>query len=59
MEVFVKIHLLTFFEKAPFWMCEWVLNTSLEGFVQDAPRKKPAIAHAVQCLITTAWEKSH
>ena len=54
MEVFVKIHLLTFFEKAPFWMCEWVLNTSLEDFVQDAPRKKPAIAHAVQCLITTA-----
>ena len=39
---------LTIFAKALSWMYDWVLNTSLQGFVQDAPRKELAI---VECCI--------
>ena len=31
-------------------MSDWFLNTSLEGLLKDAPRKKPAIAPVVECL---------
>ena len=37
--------------KAPSWMYDWVLNTLLEGFVQDATRKELAIGPAVECCI--------
>ena len=31
-------------------MSDWFLNTSLEGLLEDAPRKKLAIAPVVECL---------
>ena len=34
-------------------MYDWVLNTSLEGFAQDAPQEKLAIAPVVESLTTT------
>ena len=34
-------------------MYDWVLNTPLEGFAQDAPRKELAIAPVEKCLTTT------
>ena len=34
-------------------MYGWVLNTPLEGFVQDAPREEPAVAPVVESLTTT------
>ena len=37
-------------------MYDWVLNTPLEGFAQDAPREELAIALIVECLTTTAWQ---
>ena len=37
-------------------MDDWVLNTPLKGFVQEAPRMELAIAPAVECLTTTAWQ---
>ena len=38
-ETFLQKHLkaLAFFAKPQPWMYFWVLNTSLEGFVQQAP----------------------
>ena len=45
----------TIFTRGPSWMYDWVLNTPLKGFVQDAPRKELAIAPAAECLTTTAW----
>ena len=48
---------VNYFCKAPFWMYDWVLDTPLEDFVQDASRKELAIAPVVECLITTAWLK--
>ena len=38
-------------------MYDWVLNMSLESFVQDAPQEELAIAPLVECLTTTAWQK--
>ena len=40
-------------------MHNWVLNTPLEGFVQDAPRKELAIAPVVEYLTTSPWENCH
>ena len=40
-------------------MYDWVLNTPLEGFVQDAPRKELAITPVLESLITTTWQKYH
>ena len=40
-------------------MYDWVLNTPLEGFVQDALREELAIAPAVECLTATAWQNYH
>ena len=40
-------------------MYDWVLNTPLEGFVQDAPREQLAIAPVVESLTTTSWQKHH
>ena len=40
-------------------MYDWVLNTSLKGFVQDAPRKEPASAPVAECLTETAWQNYH
>ena len=34
---------LTFFAKAPSWMYDWILNTSLEHFVQHPPQKELVI----------------
>ena len=36
-------------------MYDWVLNTPLEGFVQNAPREEPVIAPVVECLARTGW----
>ena len=47
---------LTIFTRGPSWMYDWVLNTPLKSFVQDAPRKELAIAPAAECLTTTAWQ---
>ena len=33
-------------------MYDWVLNTPLEGTVEDAPRKELVIAPDVECCIT-------
>ena len=35
-------------------MYDWVLNTPLEGFVQDAPREELAIALVVECFTTVS-----
>ena len=35
-------------------MYDWVLNTPLEGFVQDAPREELAIAPVLESLTTIA-----
>ena len=40
-------------------MYDWVLNTLLGGFAQDAPRKGLAIAPVVECLTTTGWQNYH
>ena len=37
-------------------MYDWVLNTPLESFAQDASREELVIAPAVECLTTTAWQ---
>ena len=34
-------------------MYGWVLNTSLEGFAQDAPQEELAITPVAECLTTT------
>ena len=34
-------------------MCDWVLNTPLEDFLQDAPREKLATTTGVECLTAT------
>ena len=34
-------------------MYDWVINTPLEGFVQDHPREELAIASVVECLTAT------
>ena len=52
MELFSKVLKAAVFAKAPFWMNDCVLNTSLEGFVQNAPREELAIAPVVECLAT-------
>ena len=40
-------------------MYDWVLNTPLEGFAQDAPREELSIAPIVECLTTDAFQKYH
>ena len=40
-------------------MYDWVLNTPLEGFVQDAAREELAIALLLECLTATAWQNYH
>ena len=47
------LKLLTIFTKVPSWMYDWILNTPLEGFVQDAPQEELAIAHVAGNLTTT------
>ena len=37
-------------------MYDWVLDTPLEGFVQDAPRQELDTAPAVESLPATAWQ---
>ena len=48
-----------YFAKPPSWMYEWVLNTLLEEFVQDGPRKELAITPVEKYLITTTWQNYH
>ena len=47
------------FSKAPVWIYEntpfEVLNTPVEGYVQDAPRQELSIAPVVEFLTATAW----
>ena len=40
-------------------MYEWVPNTPLEEFVQDALREELAIAPVVECLTLSAWQNYH
>ena len=40
-------------------MYDWVLNTHLEGFLQDAPREELAIPPVVESLTATTWQKYH
>ena len=40
-------------------MYGWVLNTSLEGFAQDAPQEELAITPVAECLTTTTRQKYH
>ena len=37
-------------------MHEWVLDTPLEGFVQDAPQVELDTSPVVECLTATAWQ---
>ena len=53
MELFAKILKAAIIAKAPFWMNDRVLNTTLEGFVKDAPPEELAIAPVV-AFFTTA-----
>ena len=50
---------LAIFSKAPVRIYEdtpiEILNTPVEGFVQDAPREELSIAPVVEFLTTTAW----
>ena len=46
----------TIFLRGPSWMYDWVLNTPLKSFVQDAPRIELAIAPVVECFTTTGWQ---
>ena len=43
---------LTISAKGRSWMYDWVLNTPLEGFVQDVTRKELAIGPVVEGCIT-------
>ena len=36
-------------------MYDWVLDTPLEGFVQDAPQKELDTAPVVECFTANAW----
>ena len=36
--------------------CDWVLDTPLEGFIQNAPREKLDNAVVVECLTAIAWQ---
>ena len=49
----------TIFLRGPSWMYDWVLNTPLKSFVQDAPRIELATAPVVECLTTTGWQNYH
>ena len=48
-----------FFAKVTSWMYDWVSNTPLEDFVQNAPRKELAIAPVKKGLTATAWQNYH
>ena len=49
----------TIFTKGPSWLYDWILNTTLERFLLDAPREELAIAPVVECLTTTGWQNYH
>ena len=40
-------------------MYDLILNTPLEGFVQDAPQEELATTPVVECLTATAWQNYH
>ena len=40
-------------------MYDWVLDTPLEGFVQDTPREELDTAPVVECLTVTAQQNYH
>ena len=44
-----------FFAKATSWTFDWVPNTPLERFVQNAPQKELAIAPVQKCLTAIVW----
>ena len=37
----------------PSWMYNWIRNTPLEGFIQDAPREELAIAPIAESFTTS------
>ena len=41
------------------WMYRRVLDTPLEGFLQDVPREELDTAPVVECLTATAWQNYH
>ena len=40
-------------------MYDWLLNTPLEGFAQDASREELAIAPVGEFLAKTGWQNYH
>ena len=36
-----------------------ILNTLLEGFVQNDPREELAVAPVIECLTATGWQNYH
>ena len=36
-----------------------ILNTVLEGFVQDHPQEELAVAPVIECLTATGWQNYH
>ena len=40
-------------------MYDWVLDTPLEGFVQDAPREELDTAPVVECLTEIVCQNYH
>ena len=40
-------------------MHDWVLDTPLEGFMQDAPGEELEAAPVVKCLTAVAWQNYH
>ena len=40
-------------------MYDWVTDTPLEGYVQDAPREELGTVPVDECLATNSWQKYH
>ena len=40
-------------------MYDWILNTPLKGFVQDAAQEELAIASVVECLTSSVRQNYH
>ena len=49
----------TVFTRGLSWMYGRILNTLLEGFVQDDPREELAVARVIECLTATGWQNYH
>ena len=40
-------------------MYDWVIDTPLEGYVQDAPREELGTAPVDECLTANSWQNYH